>query len=309
MRPLLFLPLILTLACSRQDSSSTKNSTSGKSSDNAPVILENEDVADLRAVGQREDLENNLASIITPPNPLRELEAKNPQALYQRARNGDMAAAVDLGLMYFHGIKTKRDHGKAKQWWQYAARQGNQAAVQNLGILIAPPKREAVSFFGTPGQGNRFVFIIDKSGSMEGNRLAHAKRELVATLNQLPAHALFMVYFFDDNADPMQPQGMMEATPANLKAAMRWVMGRSCQGGGTNPGTAIHKAFRLKPDTIWLLSDGVFAQEHIGLVKRLNHGDRTRVNTLAFHDPSGEGLLKAIAGQNGGRFRFVAAER
>jgi len=90
---------------------------------------------------------------------------------------------------------------------------------------------------------------------------------------------------------------------------MRWVMGRSCQGGGTNPGTAIKKAFRLQPDTIWLLSDGVFAQEHIGLVKRLNQDDRVRFNTLAFHDHSGEGLLKVIAGQNDGRFRFVEAGR
>ena len=145
------------------------------------MVLENEGFPDIRAAGQREEVDEE-ASLIQAPNPLRELAAKNVAVIRDRASRGNAEAQVDLGLMYFHGINVPRDNVIAKRWWQHAVRQDNPAAIQNLGILVPPPQREAVSFFGTPGQGSRFVFIIDKSGSMDGDRLAHAKRELVGTL-------------------------------------------------------------------------------------------------------------------------------
>ena len=68
----------------------------------------------------------------------------------------------------------------AEYWWGKAALQGHGAAVQNLHMLHTKPE-EGVSFFGTRSKGKRFVFVIDKSGSMNSQgRLAKAKRELNA---------------------------------------------------------------------------------------------------------------------------------
>ena len=100
----------------------------------------------------------------------------------------------------------------AEYWWGKAAVQGHAAAVQNLQMLHTNPE-EGVSFFGARSKGKRFVFVIDKSGSMNSQgRLGKAKRELIATLQSLKPDTRFMVYFFDHIADPMPVKAMMAAT-------------------------------------------------------------------------------------------------
>ena len=70
--------------------------------------------------------------------------------------------------------------------------------------MLHTKPEEGVSFFGTRSKGKRFVFVIDKSGSMNSQgRLGKAKRELIATLQSLKPDTRFMVYFFDHIADPM----------------------------------------------------------------------------------------------------------
>ena len=180
------------------------------------------------------------------------------------------------------------------------------AAVQNLQMLHTKPE-EGVSFFGTRSKGKRFVFVIDKSGSMNSQgRLGKAKRELIATLQSLKPDTRFMVYFFDHIADPMPVKAMMAATPENLAWAARWIEGRDV-GGSTDPSDALRLTFRLKPDTVWLLTDGQFADEDevLGQIRSANPQSAIRINTVAFKDKSGEAVLKQIAAENDGTYRFV----
>ena len=188
-------------------------------------------------------------------------------------------------------------------------------------------------FFGTASRGNKFVFIIDKSGSMEGDRLAAAKEELCRTLKGLKATDKFMVYFFSDNAEPMpmparamlsffsnnaEPmpaRAMLSGTPKNIRWAVKWVRTRSVQGG-TDPRQALHLCFDLRPDTVWLLTDGIFLQRPglkpvTDLIRELNKKDEVRVNTIGFHRDrkAVDRSLNPIAAANGGTFRFVNSAR
>ena len=81
-------------------------------------------------------------------------------------------------------------------------------------------------FFGAREHAGSFAYVIDCSGSMATrNSLDVAKRELLASLNQLPPDAQFAVDLLqpprhDVFADPQASRGLMAATAGN-KARVR----------------------------------------------------------------------------------------
>ncbi|MEM9419618.1 MAG: VWA domain-containing protein [Planctomycetota bacterium] len=162
------------------------------------------------------------------------------------------------------------------------------------------------SFFGQTGRGSRFVYIIDRSGSMQGDRFDAARFELIKSIRSLREHERFYVIFYSTNPIPMPASKLQPATPKNQQQQIDWIRTVSV-GGGTNPTEAMSMALTgLKPDTIWLLSDGQFNVQVADTIKRLNPGARVQINTIAFHEKSGEAILKIIADENDGDYRFVA---
>lgn len=103
----------------------------------------------------------------------------------------------------------------------------------------------------------------------------------------------------------------MRATPENRRKALRFLDGVTT-GGTTDPVPALELAFRQRPQLVYLLTDGNFA-DNAAVARRidqLNAGRMTRVNTIAFvgdDDTDREFLdtLQQIAGDNGGTFRHV----
>ena len=115
-----------------------------------------------------------------------------------------------------------------------------------------------------------------------------------------------MVYFFSDNAESMPARTMLSGTPKNIRWAVKWVRTRSVQDG-TDPRQALHWCFKLRPDTVWLLTDGQFSDEG-GVLDTIATGNRqlkARINTVAFHVKDGADILQRIARENDGKYRFV----
>ncbi len=161
------------------------------------------------------------------------------------------------------------------------------------------------SFFGQAGHGSRFVFVIDRSGSMSGAAFEAAQFELIRSLRSLRPHESFYIIFYDNDAMPMPANGLVRATPANIERFVEWLR-QVGTGGGTNPTEAMVTALsRLKPDTIWLLSDGAFNVGVAETITRHNPQRRIHINTIAFKNRSGEAILKIIADENKGDYRFV----
>ncbi len=236
-----------------------------------------------------------------------QLQQVNLQALYQQAVQGNINAQVDLGLIYFEGQRVPKNLVQAQYWWTLAAQRGHPVAYTNLRLLKPVSSQEEVSFFGTQGKGSRFIFIIDKSGSMKPGRFQAAKAELMKTLKKLPAGSQFKIYFFNHKAEPMPGRGLLAATPQSIAWVEKWISTRGANGG-TNPSQALKWAFELKPDTVWLLSDGQFVDDAaiIEQLSRDNADKAARINTLAFHLRDGELTLRKIAQSHGGTYRFVA---
>ncbi len=239
--------------------------------------------------------------------------AADVNALRVRALQGDGAAALELGNLYFEGRDVPKNLEYAGRWWRFAVKNGNAIAQENL-IFLNPPKetdnyrpssaeKKEVKFLGAEGKGHRLVFLIDKSGSMSGARFQAARDALTQTLRTLPPETHFMIYFFDTDAEPIPVKDMLPATPENIAYAVKWVASRVI-GGGTDPTQALRFAFGLKPDTIWLLSDGAFPNQ-TAMLQQINPNRAVRINAIAFQDPSGATQLKRIADENGGVYHFV----
>ncbi len=160
------------------------------------------------------------------------------------------------------------------------------------------------SFFGLPTGGNKVVFVVDVSGSMHGRRIRRAQTELRHTLESLKPSQQFYIVFFSDGATAMPAAGLLAATRDNVAAAWQWVKQAQC-GGGTNPLPAVLMALELRPDAIYLLTDGKFPPQVLWAATEAPPGMRTPIYTIGFATKKAEKLLQAIASETGGDYRFV----
>jgi len=161
------------------------------------------------------------------------------------------------------------------------------------------------SFFGLEARGGKFVYVVDYSGSMTGEKLRAAKNELIRSLNALQRGMRFFIIFYDDRFVRMPAPGLVGATERNKQKYIDWVNGVT-GGGGTDPTEAMKLALALKPDATWLLSDGLFSEQACEVIRSANPGARVQIHTIAFYEDAGAPVLMRIAEENRGKYRFVS---
>jgi hypothetical protein len=164
-----------------------------------------------------------------------------------------------------------------------------------------PPWRKT-TFFGVPARGQFFVYVVDCSGSMlDDDRLTRATIELRRSVFALQQPQKFEVIFYSNESIPM-PGGPIPRT-ADLQAKNQLLLWLRLiePDGGTDPRPAMKQALMLRPDAVFLLSDGEFPQGTVDEVARLN----TRKIPIHCVDLAG-GLagdhLKRIAVASGGQY-------
>jgi len=166
------------------------------------------------------------------------------------------------------------------------------------------PATGTASFFGLKARGSKFVFVVDRSGSMAGPKLQAAKDELIRSLRALAPTMSYYVFFYNHTFTPMPAKHLVPANARNRDVFENWIASIP-SGGSTNPVPAMTEALRFQPDAIWLLSDGLFPPAAADLIRNENPNAHTQIHTIAFYDNQGEPLLRRIAEENRGRYRFV----
>ena len=96
---------------------------------------------------------------------------------------------------------------------------------------------------------------------------------------------------------------MAPATTDHLGLARTWIQ-NVIPHGGTDPQDAFRLALSLRPEIIFFLTDGAIPPGTRVVAKQSNKS-RTRIHTVAFGLPNNQEILKGIAEDNQGRFRFV----
>lgn len=168
------------------------------------------------------------------------------------------------------------------------------------GSNVFPPERG--------GNATRIVFLCDSSGSMM-NKIDTLRAELRKAIDQLkPIQGFDVVFFAQDNYLAMDKQ-LMLALPETKRKAYDFLDGVSPHGS-SSPLPGLRAAFATGPQLLFILTDGDFPNnsEVLTEVRRLNAEKKVKINTIAFFDRGEEyeKLLKQIADENGGLFRFVS---
>ena len=184
------------------------------------------------------------------------------------------------------------------------------------------PQSHSTHFFGVPGNGSRFVFVVDSSRSMMGSDFSgrpwkHAQHELQMAISRLGSTCQFYVIFFDGAAHLMFDEtpaamNMLDASPENVTRFTQW-MANVETGFNTSPLQAVKCALSINPDVIYLLSDGEFRDQTARYLKKNNRRTSTTgnrsfasiVHTIGFHNRSAQRVLRNIANGNGGTYKFV----
>ncbi len=187
----------------------------------------------------------------------------------------------------------------------------------------------SIDFFGTLAVGNRFVFVLDISYSMDarnGARFDRACEELVRSVSQLRADQSYYVYLFCWNTEEMfrdRSVDYVNVTAGHEEKLRHWIS-RVSLGAGTDPRWALAQAHRMKPDAVFLLSDGHFNRPGTPLSetgwideqgKRLTNLDvqegverffrNIPIHTIALENPFTYLAMERIAKATDGSYRYI----
>jgi hypothetical protein len=191
-------------------------------------------------------------------------------------------------------------------------------APKNLGTAIAPKTvasldsmvmsdsaktggaggLDSVSFFGSATIAKKVIFVVDNSQSMDGPRWTRAKEEILTAVSNLSPQQQFYVFFFSDRDYPMlgakAPPSLVKLDVPMWESFLGWVNGLDLYGD-TMAESALRKAYAMKPDVIYLMTDGEFFDNTVEFLMKMRYS-KIRVNTIGFQtSEAGREALKKIA--------------
>ncbi|MEM0925181.1 MAG: hypothetical protein AAGJ83_04015 [Planctomycetota bacterium] len=195
---------------------------------------------------------------------------------------------------------------------------GNDSFGDGIGGRVGRMGEEGETrMFGVSGSGNRFVYVLDRSDSMNGFGglpLATAKQELIRSLRSLSKGQAFQVIFYNETVKPYRTGGAPLATIAGgsseVDRAERYVASIRAFGGTKHMG-ALKMALRMSPDVIFFLTDAHIPRlsaSELQEVQRRADQAGTSIHAIEFGTrPEGaaDSFLRDLAAMNNGQYQYV----
>jgi hypothetical protein len=182
--------------------------------------------------------------------------------------------------------------------------------VTGEGLGVGGAGAGGASFFGIEATGNRFAYLVDVSGSMNvAGKLQSLQAELNRSLTGLSETSSFFVALFSGGATPLTGEvKWTDSTPSGKSSARARITGIE-SGGGTNPVPGFQMIFTLRPrpDAIYFMTDGQFAEDAVVEIERLNHNAEIPIHCITFGASAGEAeaTMRHIARRSGGTYTHV----
>ncbi|MFN0051704.1 MAG: VWA domain-containing protein [Planctomycetales bacterium] len=209
------------------------------------------------------------------------------------------------------GQNFRDDAASWKAWW--VSQQMKLPQRSDLQPNIPFPGTGA--FYGIPIGAKRVVFILDTSGSMEGDKLEAAKRELIAAIKGLTPDVFFGVVAFNRQVFVWQRE-LVPANERNRQQAINSIVSQQA-GSSTSSYDALAAAFELDPEAIYFVSDGapstgkvVDPNQIVNTISRFNHVRRVSVHSIGIgtNDTTAAmfgRFMKGLAQADWGEYREV----
>ncbi len=137
----------------------------------------------------------------------------------------------------------------------------------------------------------RVVFVLDRTGSMNGKKIEQARKSLLFCLNSLRPSDRFDVITFNESADVLSTS-LMEASEANVAKARHFVENIEA-AGGTNIDEAMRAAMKL------IQAESGEARMVVFLTDGLPTVGETNINTILQHVREMNGAGSGVADQKG----------
>jgi hypothetical protein len=204
-----------------------------------------------------------------------------------------------------------------------SGRAGMFASDEGLGAGSAGTAPTRTQVFGLEEEAASFVYVFDRSQSMNSSLsystegallfsitpLQAAKAELLRSVGDLDKHQAFQIIFYNHDAvffaPPTRTRRLVAADANNKRRAGYFVEAMPGEGG-TYHLEPLELALRMRSDVIYLLTDGEAKDDpsevDLDRLRGLNRG-RTRINVIHFcFVPRPAEALVALAKENGGRY-------
>ncbi len=173
------------------------------------------------------------------------------------------------------------------------------------------------SVFGIEGEGTRFIYVFDRSDSMNdfgGLPLVTAKSELVQSLQSLGNSHQFQIIFYNESQHPFgslnRGSNLLSGDDRTKTQATSFVRSMSAQGS-TKHIPALKLAITMGPDVIFFLTDADLplpsVREREEVVERCARAGIT-IHAIQFGVGSSQGAsdwIADLATQTSGKFRYI----
>lgn len=162
----------------------------------------------------------------------------------------------------------------------------------------------STAFGNIETEARRIVFVLDRSGSMDGTPINQAKRALKACLGALSTDDEFGIVAFDDNVELLEER-LIPADLDGIQKAHQFIDNIEARGG-TELANGFLAAARLLRDTegdVLVLTDGEVSGTETILNTARSAG--IRIHALGIGSASQDRFLTLLARETGGISRFV----
>lgn len=155
-----------------------------------------------------------------------------------------------------------------------------------------------------------YIFILDRSGSMDGTRMEKAKQALIIFLRSLPSDSYFNIISFGSSYEKMYPESIRYENK-KMKEAVSKIERMSANFGGTQIYFPLENALDQAaidgyPRFIFLLTDGTVSNTE-GVIQMAKKKSRySRISSIGIGNGASLRLIEGSADAGKGKFVMIS---
>lgn len=192
---------------------------------------------------------------------------------------------VQFDVISYLRLATGQEYGDDapawKAWWM--SRNEEEKKTKTIAPPIGVMKKRG--FYGIPIGAKRVVFVLDISGSMSGDKLEAAKRELISAIESLTPDVFFGIVTFNRQVHVWN-RTLVAANSENRRRAINSVTVQEA-AFDTASYDALEASLGLDPESIYFVSDGAPSSgkivppfEIVSAIAGINHVRRVSIHTI-----------------------------